>query len=333
MANRIEYFDAVKAICILLMIIGHCNLSALPYFSVIIYSFHMPLFFIISGFFFKGTTQKEAFRKYASNHIKPYAVTAFVTLGILLLLSAYFRSFNILKDYLENWTIRFLWGSGITDGDELFASTPIVGPLWFLLALFWAMLIYNFLRIHFRDIKLGLIIIMLFCVACYSVKYIRLPLSLQAGCSAVIYIWIGERIRVHNVIEQYSQIGILGIFATLILWIMCIIDSKDLIMARCFYPYGLLSLLVSVVVTLLFVSAVKRFNIKGGWIGRHTLLILCVHSTILYFKRIFVFVFPIYIKNNLLLEIAFQILTALIISYLIFLFYNRMTKSSSMSTQ
>lgn len=334
MANRIEYFDAAKAICILLMIVGHCNLSVLPYLSVIIYSFHMPLFFIISGYFFKENTQKEAFRKYIRNHIKPYAITAIVTLGILLLLSAYLWSFNVLTDFLGNWAIRFFWGSGITDGGELFASTPIVGPIWFLLAIFWAMFFYNLLKVHFCGIELGLIILVLFCVTCFSVKYIRLPFSLQAGCSAVIYIWIGEQIRLHNVIERYSKVGIFGILATLILWILSIKDGKSLIMARCFYPDGLFSLVVSVAVTLLFINTIKWFNIRGGWIGRHTLLILCVHSTIIYLKRIFglsLSICPIRAMYALLFEVAFQILAALFISYFISLFRSNIEKSSLMS--
>ena len=336
MANRIEYFDATKAICILLMIVGHCDLSAVPYLKVIIYSFHMPLFFIISGFFFKEATQKEAFSKYTRNHIKPYGITAIVTLGILLLLSTYIWNFSVLKDFIEKWALRFFFGSGISDGGGLFASTPIVGPIWFLLTLFWAMLFYNFLKIHFHGIELAIIILALFCVACFSVSFIRLPFSLQAGCSAVLYIWIGEQIRQHNAIERYSQIGVFATIATLVLWLLCIKDGKVLIMAICFYPNGLLSVIVSVAVTLFFICAIKRFDLKGGWIGQHTLLILCVHSTILYFKRIFgvsLSIIPMKAIYTLLLEIAIQISAALIISYFIFLLHNRIVKTSLLNTQ
>jgi len=46
--ERIPYIDAAKAIGIILVIIGHCGfLKTVPYLHEIIYSFHMPLFFII----------------------------------------------------------------------------------------------------------------------------------------------------------------------------------------------------------------------------------------------------------------------------------------------
>ena len=54
-AKRLDYIDAAKAIAIILVIIGHSNwLSAIPRVGRMIYSFHMPLFFIISGFFWKS---------------------------------------------------------------------------------------------------------------------------------------------------------------------------------------------------------------------------------------------------------------------------------------
>ena len=52
MNNRDTAFDITKAIGILLMILVHC--SGLPHLlRNFIFSFHMPLFFIVSGYFYK----------------------------------------------------------------------------------------------------------------------------------------------------------------------------------------------------------------------------------------------------------------------------------------
>lgn len=49
--QRLDYIDAAKAIAIILVIIGHCYwVGAVPRLRNIIYSFHMPLFFVVSGF-------------------------------------------------------------------------------------------------------------------------------------------------------------------------------------------------------------------------------------------------------------------------------------------
>lgn len=49
--KRINYFDIAKGLGILLMIIGHMPIKN-EYLKNFIFCFHMPLFFIISGYFF-----------------------------------------------------------------------------------------------------------------------------------------------------------------------------------------------------------------------------------------------------------------------------------------
>lgn len=48
--ERLDHIDACKGIGILLVILGHTNVPSIVH--TIIYSFHMPLFFIISGYLF-----------------------------------------------------------------------------------------------------------------------------------------------------------------------------------------------------------------------------------------------------------------------------------------
>lgn len=50
--NRNVTWDIVKGIAIVLMIIGHAELQDDNVVKRLIYSFHMPLFFIASGYFF-----------------------------------------------------------------------------------------------------------------------------------------------------------------------------------------------------------------------------------------------------------------------------------------
>lgn len=113
-----------------------------PLLSRSIYSFHMPLFFIISGFFVKPEGIKRAFLKYSNAYIKPYLVTCFVMVVMVIitdLIKGYGFCYNV-KDIV----VRCAFGSGSSDGTELFANINIVGPIWFLLALFWGATIYSF---------------------------------------------------------------------------------------------------------------------------------------------------------------------------------------------
>ena len=55
MANRLYYLDNLKGLLIILVILGHAIQFTLPDYENVfafrlIYSFHMPLFFFISGY-------------------------------------------------------------------------------------------------------------------------------------------------------------------------------------------------------------------------------------------------------------------------------------------
>lgn len=49
--KRLVFVDVAKAIAIFLVVLGHV-VSSNTTTKLVLYSFHMPLFFILSGFFF-----------------------------------------------------------------------------------------------------------------------------------------------------------------------------------------------------------------------------------------------------------------------------------------
>ena len=87
MNKRIEYIDIAKALGILLVILGHCVYTAkIPHLGVSIYSFHMPLFFIISGMFVKPIGFKKGTLKYAKAYLKPYIIICMLMVFLSLFL-------------------------------------------------------------------------------------------------------------------------------------------------------------------------------------------------------------------------------------------------------
>lgn len=76
-------FDVLKGIAILAMIAGHCFIP-LPLHHFI-YIWHMPLFFLISGYFFHEKPGGVVIRGICRGLFVPYAVTAmFIWFCILL---------------------------------------------------------------------------------------------------------------------------------------------------------------------------------------------------------------------------------------------------------
>lgn len=78
--ERIGYIDIAKGIGILLVAIAHTGMSLVaPYLHKLIYSFHMPLFFFLSGYFFNPESPFPTVLKKRFNAVlKPYLFTIFL---------------------------------------------------------------------------------------------------------------------------------------------------------------------------------------------------------------------------------------------------------------
>lgn len=69
--NRVETIDALKGIGILLMVLGHMHFSIM--FNHYIFAFHMPLFFMISGYLYKRPeSMVKTISKKARSLLIPY---------------------------------------------------------------------------------------------------------------------------------------------------------------------------------------------------------------------------------------------------------------------
>ncbi len=90
LAKRVEYVDIAKGIGITLVVMGHNDFALIsPFAHKLIYSFHMPMFFFMSGMFFKPDMPFWAFLHHRYNRVlKPFLFT------ILLI---YFASISFSK--------------------------------------------------------------------------------------------------------------------------------------------------------------------------------------------------------------------------------------------
>jgi len=81
--KRIAYIDVAKGIGILLVVAAHNDLGLVaPYLHRWIYSFHMPLFFFLSGYFFKpGISFGVLLKKRFNTLMKPYVFTMLLIYG------------------------------------------------------------------------------------------------------------------------------------------------------------------------------------------------------------------------------------------------------------
>lgn len=111
--ERIEWIDFAKGIGIILVVFGHSGIDKyVPFLHTWIYSFHMPLFFIISGMIFncsKYTNAYQLFTSLCKQLLKPYLYFTLINL-ILMFVVLRENDINFYKHVIFfGWGGRALW--------------------------------------------------------------------------------------------------------------------------------------------------------------------------------------------------------------------------------
>ena len=123
--KRIEFIDIIKALAIILVVIGHTSpnkTEILPYKSLI-YAFHMPLFFILSGMFV--VTCRE---NYSLLTLRNFLHKNFIALIVPFMIWG-----TIYMDFSFSNLVNLCFGSWIN-----FAHIHTLTSLWFIIVLFVA---------------------------------------------------------------------------------------------------------------------------------------------------------------------------------------------------
>lgn len=281
--ERIEYIDNLKAIGICAVVLGHCShsLNILPHqITSFIYLWHMPLFFIVSGFFIKQLSFKSAILKHFQ-YVHAYIVASIVTLALVTIISI-LGDRNIFE-VIKNLIISILWGSGASRNTELLGELPSIGPVWFLLALFWACSIYSFLCYKINDYySLFIICVALWLFGTTTINYIRLPFSIQPGLCAILYLYVGDLIRRYSIFEKFRSLdSIAKLSAIFIILYCCLKGSVVMVVGN--FGLHLTSVLASILMIIWLGNLVSRRKLMGGGkIGQNTLYILIGNQVVDY---------------------------------------------------
>ena len=127
--KTIPWVTLAKFIGLYLMILGHMGLVR-PGLSAFIYTFHMPLFFILSGMFTSSNSDKKVvYEKIYRKLIIPFVIIAAIWCVIYILLWIK----NGMFDF-GHWMNNIV-GTFVSPGKRFGVLETLRGPLWFLLAL------------------------------------------------------------------------------------------------------------------------------------------------------------------------------------------------------
>lgn len=132
--KRIEVIDRVKGIGILCIVFGH--VFPMTIFTQWLFAFHVPLFFLVSGFTYRfDSNKKRFFRKKLCRLMVPYIIFSIISI-LLLWVMAKVLPVDEESRILPN-LMGMLWGN--SNGRAMAWNTP----LWFLPCMFCSVVLMD----------------------------------------------------------------------------------------------------------------------------------------------------------------------------------------------
>lgn len=233
--KRIEEIDVLKGIGIFLMVFNHVGFGGVLHHYI--QSFHMPLFFISSGYLwteYRGTFDQHIKHK-AKKLMLPYFVSGSICLLYWMITS------NILGMHERFWDgwLKFLFFP--TEG------IPHGVPLWFLPSMFVTDIIYTGVRHLCKNLeKAGFIFssIALIGMLC-SCTGLILPWGIEPALTACLFMYLGEYLK-RIIIPKYnftelkaSTLFLFTIVSTVLAFINPTVDMRT--SRYCIYPLYVLN--------------------------------------------------------------------------------------------
>ena len=305
--ERLAYIDSLKGIGIILVVMGHFFIPYTDYLNdpvnQVVYSFHMPLFFFLSGLVY--------------GHVPKDSLKIFLVKKTLSLLFPYLF-FSLLYCFIKNYT----WTSLLLDNE-------LHGGYWFTMTLFFVMLLNHIIdrSVKTQNAYIRVIVqIVLTTVLLLVAKFEVVPVAFSAVIS-------------FDKIAKYYLYFQLGKFIMQSAWIKSVIENDITITVLilvylyvfCRYGYTLDSVnIFSFVLSICGVCVVYNIVLKNQklfyangflpFLGRKSLEIYLTHFLLLHVipHEIVSGFGVIYIQIIILLLLSMSIIViSLVVSYIL----------------
>jgi fucose 4-O-acetylase-like acetyltransferase len=263
--NRYDWLDIAKAIGIFLIVFSHLAIS--KYTADFLWTFHVPLFFFISGFLFKPTTNEVFLTRLKSRLVLPYIYIYLLNVLLVILIN---QDFNI--DSIIDRVIGLFWG---THAYPHFVN----GALWFLPGLITIELIYFFL---IRKSILFYLPLLALSIFFYTQGYLNLFFSIDLALLGLNYYILGILVRKFNLIDKLKMkpVMIVLIFIMSLLATFKFADWGNVWYGGKFYltslTGGIMGIMMTISLALLLENYLKFSFIT--FISSNTLFIFCFHK-------------------------------------------------------
>ena len=327
--NRIPWIDVAKGICMIAVIAGHMGVKAI---NLVVFSFHLTVFFILSGYTLKNNFSLDSLTKRFRSLMVPYFVTCFaVTVmdAINLILLSGETSFLAITKKIGYDITRSLMASGTFKNFGSIDFGGHIGAIWYLPATFFAVSIAQALLKYVprRGHRYAISAACAIC-ACLTSTYLWLPFSIQSGMLAVPLVLLGYDLKQEDLLKHLTlprALICLAVFIAGVIW------KKTLIYYVTAYMTDYLISTICALASSLFVIYISQKLEKSkalAWIGRNSIFFLCVHlfemETMGTWFRRFLALIKLPVNTATLFLVRFLFISA--IAFVLVLFKNRRRK-------
>lgn len=288
--KRVEYFDVYRGIGILFMIMGHVYFGS--HFDKFIHAFHMPMFFFLTGYFYRKNDGKllSTICNKTRTLIFPYFMFGIIDIGLYSIINK-----QLYPDIIKH----FLWDN--TDG------MMVAGALWFLTALFASIVIYNIIDCYVVNTKLKSVLIFAISLFGNVIGILlpkRLPWALDVAFVAVGFIHIGrifKQKQLDNIVSKLTKLDLtklmlLTVMTGGMIFINGTVNLREGAYSR--IPMFWLNAVLSIIVLLNWSIYICEISQKAklitalknvvAYIGENSLLFLCANQLIIYCYNLFI---------------------------------------------
>lgn len=262
-SKRIEFIDLAKGVCIILVVLSHCHVN-IPFLNYI----RMPLYYLLSGLFFK---QYEGFIGFTLRKVNK------ILIPFLFFYTVSFLLYKVICIYAPGIKIN----SAVEQFyyfDPLYSRLCFNNPLWFLISLFTVNIIFYVLQISkWRNWIVGVFAIL--CVVTsplLETLEMKLPLYLYKTIHFFPFFYFGYLLKRSNLLIESTTFGFkkeisLTLLLTVLFFVLAIIDIPS-VWANNIKFYIVAA--IGVLVLLLILKRIKYLPIVS-YFGRYSIIILC----------------------------------------------------------
>lgn len=272
--GRYEFIDLAKGICILLVVYFHtCSAGPEP-ISVMLNSFRMPLYFVLSGIFFSRYNGIVDFIIRKTNKLLIPFIFWWLFSFVLISLMSSIAGYGISWDYLSH---------------ILFEDVRCNNPIWFLLSLYFCGIIFYLITIISEKYNHHLLLLVLLSSIVGGFGFffgkfgVNLPFWIDSSMTALPFYAFGFCLRKETDFLQTTDKSKYYIPLSLMLFMITIFSkhvvwkTNDMSDAS-FFPFYLCG--ISGTLAILLLS--KRINRIPliSFIGRYSICVLVTHDLI-----------------------------------------------------